>query len=121
MAAYQLRRGWLIPDVSVTWPDQPVSEWFQGSPMIVIEIVSRGNTAWEIDRKVGAYLQEGDAEVWMVYPATRSMTVFRTDETLRVTDVYRCERICQTGRAASGSVIVQANTSRENGATKLWR
>jgi Uma2 family endonuclease len=90
---YQLRRGWLIPDVSVTWPDQPVSEWLQGAPMIAIEIVSRGNTAAEIDRKVSAYLQEGAAEVWVVYPATRSMTVFRKDATLRVTDVYRCERI----------------------------
>jgi Uma2 family endonuclease len=93
LAAYQLRRGWLIPDVSVTWPDQPVSEWLQGSPMIAIEIVSRGNTAVEIDRKVSAYLQEGAAEVWVVYPATRTMTVFRKDATLRVTDVYRCERI----------------------------
>jgi Uma2 family endonuclease len=93
LAAYQLRRGWLIPDVSTSWPDQPVSEWFQGSPMIAIEIVSRGNTAAEIDRKVSVYLQEGAAEVWVVYPATRSMIVFRKDETLRVTDVYRCERI----------------------------
>jgi len=90
---YQLRRGWLIPDVSVTWPDQPVSEWFQGAPMIAIEIVSRGNTAAEIDGKVSAYLQEGAAEVWVVYPATRSMTVFCKDATLRITDVYRCERI----------------------------
>jgi Uma2 family endonuclease len=90
---YQLKRGWLIPDVSVTWPDQPVSEWLQGSPMIAIEIVSRGNTALEIDRKVGAYLQEGGAEVWVVYPATRSMVVFRKDATIRVTDVYACERI----------------------------
>jgi len=90
---YQLKRGWLIPDVSVIWPGQPVSGWFQGAPMIAIEIVSRGNTAEEIDRKVNAYLEEGAAEVWVVYPATRSMTVYRKDETLRVTDVYRCERI----------------------------
>jgi len=61
--------------------------------MIAIEIVSRGNSAWDIDRKVSAYLQEGAAEVWAVYPATRSMIVFRKDETLRVTDIYRCERI----------------------------
>lgn len=90
---YQLKRGWLIPDVSVCWPDQPVSEWFQGSPMIAIEIVSEGNRAKDIDRKVGAYLQEGGAEVWVVYPATRSMMVFRRDETLRITDTYGCERI----------------------------
>jgi Uma2 family endonuclease len=90
---YQLKRGWLIPDVSVIWPDQPIAEWFQGAPMIAIEIVSRGNTAEEIDRKVGAYLEEGSAEVWVVYPATHSMTVFRKDQTLRVTDTYRCELI----------------------------
>jgi Uma2 family endonuclease len=90
---YQLKRGWLIPDVSVNWPNQPVSEWFQGAPMIAIEIVSRGNTAEEIDRKVGAYLEEGSDEVWVVYPATRSMTVFRKGDTLRVTDTYRCELI----------------------------
>jgi Uma2 family endonuclease len=90
---YQLRRGWLIPDVSVIWPGQPIAEWFQGAPMIAIEIVSRGNTAEEIDRKVGAYLEEGSAEVWVVYPATGSMTVFRKDQTLRVTDTYRCELI----------------------------
>jgi Uma2 family endonuclease len=90
---YQLKRGWLIADVSVCWPDQPVSEWFQASPMIAIEIVSEGNRAEEIDRKVGAYLQEGGAEVWVVYPATRTMNVFRKDETLRITDVYRCERM----------------------------
>lgn len=93
LASYQLKRGWLIPDVSATWPGQPVSEWLQGSPMIAIEIVSRGNTAAEIDRKVSAYLEEGAAEVWVVYPATRSMAVFRKDATLRVTNVYRCERI----------------------------
>jgi Uma2 family endonuclease len=90
---YQMKRGWLIPDVSANWPDQPVSEWFQGAPMIAIEIVSRGNTAEEIDRKVGAYLEEGAAEIWVVYPATRSMTVFRQQETLRITDVYQCERL----------------------------
>jgi Uma2 family endonuclease len=90
---YQLKRGWLIPDVSVNWPDQPVSEWFQGAPMIAIEIVSRGNMADEIDRKIGAYLQEGAAEFWVVYPGARSMQVFRKDETIRVTDVYHCERL----------------------------
>jgi Uma2 family endonuclease len=93
LEGYQLKRGWLIPDVSVSWPDQPVSDWFQGAAMIAIEIVSRGNTAVEIERKVGAYLQEGGAEVWVVYPTTRSMMVFRKDETLRITDVYQCERL----------------------------
>src|SRR5277367_3633394 len=72
---YRLRRGWLIPDVSATWPDQRVGEWFEGSPMIAIEIVSAGNSAEEIDRKTEAYLEEGAAEVWIVYPGTRTMKV----------------------------------------------
>ena len=90
---YQLKRGWLIPDVSVTWPDQPVSRWLQGAPMIAIEIVSRGNSAEEIDRKAEAYLEEGAAEVWVVYPERRKMNVLRKDATLRVTGEYRCELI----------------------------
>jgi hypothetical protein len=53
---YQLRRGWLISYVSATWPGQPVSGWLQGDPTIAIEIVSRGNNAAEVHRKVNAYL-----------------------------------------------------------------
>jgi Uma2 family endonuclease len=90
---YRLKRGWLIPDVCVNWPDQPLVDWFLGSPMIAIEIVSRGNSAEEIAHKVNAYLDEGAAEVWAVYPKVRTMNVFRKDETIRVTDVYKCERI----------------------------
>jgi len=88
---FRLKRGWLQPDVSVIWPDQPQGEWFEGSPMIAIEIASRGNTDEEIDQKVEAYLADGAAEVWIVRPKTASMTVFRKDSALRVTGVYHCE------------------------------
>jgi Uma2 family endonuclease len=88
---YRLRRGWLIPDVSATWPDQVEGEWFEGAPMIAIEIVSRGNSAEEIQRKREAYLEEGAAEVWIVYPVSRVMDVFRKDGSyVRVTDIYDC-------------------------------
>src|SRR6266542_3539171 len=90
---YRLNRGWLQPDVSVTWPDQPGGEWFERSPMIAIEIASRGNTDEEIDRKIEAYLSEGAAEVWIVRPKTASMTIFRKDSALRVTGTYRCDLI----------------------------
>src|SRR5580658_665310 len=38
--AYCLREGrWLIPDISVSWPDQPEERgWHKGSPMLAIEI-----------------------------------------------------------------------------------
>jgi Uma2 family endonuclease len=91
---YRLTHGWLIPDVSATWPDQPVGEWFEGSPMIAIEIVSPGNLAQEIDRKTEAYLEGGAAEVWIVYPGTRTMKVFRKDGAIfRVTGIYDCALI----------------------------
>ncbi len=91
---YRLRRGWLIPDVSVTWPSQKEGDWFEGSPMIAIEIISRGNSADEIDRKTEAYLEEGAAEVWIVYPSRHIMKVFRKDGSyVRVTDVYDCPLI----------------------------
>jgi Uma2 family endonuclease len=91
---YRLRRGWLIPDVSAIWPDQPAGEWFEGAPMIAIEIVSRGNSAEDIQRKREAYLEEGAAEVWIVYPVSRVMDVFRKDGSyVRVVDVYDCASI----------------------------
>ena len=88
---YQLARGWLVPDVSVTWPDQPTeNDWFQGAPMVAVEVVSPSNTPDQIDRKVGAYLEEGAAEVWVLYPNTRHMTVFRKGTWESVTENYRC-------------------------------
>jgi Uma2 family endonuclease len=90
---YRLKRGWLQPDVSVNWPDQRRGEWFEGSPMIAIEIASRGNTDEEIDQKVEAYLADGAGEVWIVRPKTASMTVFREDSALRVTGVYESELV----------------------------
>ena len=90
---YRVKRGWLVPDVSLRWPDQPGEDWPEGAPMIAIEIASRGNTNEEIDRKVEAYLNEGAAEVWIVQPATAAMIVFRKDSALRVTATYQCDAI----------------------------
>jgi Uma2 family endonuclease len=87
-------RRWLIPDVSVTWPDQQIEDdWPQGSPMLAVEIASRGNTAEQMEKKRLLYLECGAAEVWEIYPKTRTMLVSRKDGTLRIspTDDYRCE------------------------------
>ena len=95
--AYQLGRNrWLTPDVSVSRPGQAVQDdWFQSAPRVAIEIASRGNTAGEIDRKVGLYLEHGAAEVWVIYPKTRGMVVFQKDHTFRIAGdaEYNCERL----------------------------
>ncbi len=93
---YRLRpRRWLIPDVSVLWPDQPIEDgWLQGSPMIAIEIASRGNTGRELEKKRLLYLASGAAEVWIVYPETHSTLVSRQDGTTLAVDPaadYRCD------------------------------
>ena len=76
-------RRWLMPDVSVSWPDQRIeNDWPQGAPMIAIEIASRGNTADELEKKRLLYLADGAAEVWFIYPKAHSMLVSRQDGTL---------------------------------------
>jgi Uma2 family endonuclease len=94
-AGYRVRSGrWLIPDVSVIWPDQKREYWFVGAPMIAIEVVSPGNSAEEINRKTQIYLEDGSSEVWIVYPSDHSMNVFRKDGSYaRVTGVYDCALI----------------------------
>jgi len=79
--AYRLSsQSWLLPDVSVSWPDQRIEDdWKQGAPMLAIEIASRGNTPEELERKRLLYLAHGAAEVWIIYPKTRTMLVSRRD------------------------------------------
>jgi Uma2 family endonuclease len=95
--AYWMRKGrWLIPDLSVRWPDQGKKDgWFKGSPMIAIEIASRGNTAEELELKTALYLEQGAAEVWIVYPKTRTMVISRQDGIERVGpgESYYCDRL----------------------------
>jgi Uma2 family endonuclease len=85
-SAYRLGpENWTIPDVSVSWPDQPIKDdWFQKAPMIAIEVASRGNTPEQLEKKRLLYLEGGAAEVWLIYPQTRSMLVSRTDGTVAI-------------------------------------
>lgn len=63
--------SWLIPDVSVTHPDQTGDDYYEGAPLIAIEVISESNTAAKIDRKIEKYLANGGQEVWVVYGETR--------------------------------------------------
>ena len=93
--AYWLRDSrWLIPDVSVSWPDQATERgWHKGSPMLAIEIASRGNTAEELESKTALYLEGGAAEVWVLYPKTQTIVVSRKHDILRIGpgETYYCE------------------------------
>jgi Uma2 family endonuclease len=78
-AEYRLGpRTLLRPDVSITHPDHPVeSDDLIGAPALAIEVVSPSNTAEEMNRKMKYYLANGGIEVWVVYPETRSVWLFR--------------------------------------------
>lgn len=94
---FRLRENrWVIPDVCVIWPDQPEADgWFQRSPMLAVEVASRGNTPDQLQEKVADYLQYGVAEVCVIYPKSRTMVVYRPDVTLNIAaDAdYHCDLV----------------------------
>ena len=54
------------------------------APDLVVEVVSPSDTASELHGKVCTWLDSGCRLVWVVYPATRSVTVYRSREDVRV-------------------------------------
>lgn len=54
------------------------------APDFVVEVVSPSDTAAELQSKVCTWLDAGCRLVWVVYPATRSVTVYRSRENVRV-------------------------------------
>jgi len=70
-------RAWLQPDVSIPYRDQPCGDYLESAPALAVEVISKSNTAEQMDRKVDIYLTNGGVEVWLVYPNTRCVWVFR--------------------------------------------
>ena len=65
--------SWLKPDVSLTHPDQRIDRFYIGAPLIAFEVVER---AVRLNEKVLAYLANGAAEVWLIYPDQRNALVY---------------------------------------------
>jgi len=65
-----IRRGRLPHDV-------PPRGHVRVVPDLVLEVVSPNDLAWEVDVKVTEYLQAGVPLVWVIYPDTRTMSVYR--------------------------------------------
>jgi Uma2 family endonuclease len=57
------------------------------APTIAVEVVSEGNTKREMDEKLDEYFTFGTAEVWYVYPDTRSV--------LRYTSRHEIEKLSE--------------------------
>lgn len=88
---YQLsKRSWLQPDVSIRHPNQPLNRYYQGSPMLVFEIVSPNDSAADLEEKVEQYLKYGALDVWVIYPKSRHAIVHDSNsQTRRETHAIR--------------------------------
>jgi Uma2 family endonuclease len=69
--------AWLQPDVSIEYEGQTENDYLEGAPALAVEVISESNRADQMDRKVKKYLSGGAIEVWVVYPKTRCVWVFR--------------------------------------------
>jgi len=90
-AAFVLRRDpdtVRIPDVSVVRRDRvpaagiPEGFW-PGAPDLAVEIVSPHDRAEEVHERVRDYLGAGVRLVWVLWPKSRTMTVYWPDGTAR--------------------------------------
>ena len=87
------RKTWFVPDVSVLHPGQSRGKYFEGAPLLAIEIISESNKAADVDRKIKLYLANGSQEVWVVYPATRCVWVYRAEGAQEFRGVLRSRLI----------------------------
>jgi Uma2 family endonuclease len=84
-------RAYLQPDVSISYRDQPSGDYFEGAPLLAIAVISESNTAEQMDRKIKTYLSNGGVEVWVVYPKSECIWVFRESHAEEFRDTLRSE------------------------------
>ena len=72
-----------IPNVSFVAADQvrtlDLDRRIEGAPALAVEVVSPTDLAQELTQKVRQYLAAGSKAVWVVYPKTREVQIFRAD------------------------------------------
>ncbi len=73
--------SWLIPDVSITHIGQAGDEYYEGAPLIAIEVASESQSAAYLEAKAQTYLANGALEVWLLYPKTRHVWICHAGKT----------------------------------------
>lgn len=86
-------RTWLVPDVSIMHAGQPRGRTLEGAPAVAIEVISISNTAEQMDQKIRTYPPNGSREVWLAYPKTRSVWVYRAGYARDFRDVLQSDLI----------------------------
>jgi Uma2 family endonuclease len=90
-APFRLKPGLVrLPDVAyVAWdrfpegelPEEPILD---GPPDLALEVLGRGNTEQEMERKLEEYFSAGARLVWYVYPETRTAKVYSSPQEFRI-------------------------------------
>ena len=65
-------------------PGELPTGFLELAPDLAVEVVSPSNAAREVQDKVGDWLRAGTRIVWVIYPAARSVTVYRSMEDVQV-------------------------------------
>jgi Uma2 family endonuclease len=83
--------SWLQPDVSIAHAGQEHDRYYIGAPLIAFEVVSEYNRADQLDEKVAEYLDNGAAEVWVIYPIARHALVYRENSARMEAEAVRTD------------------------------
>lgn len=59
-------------------PEGTPAGYWPGAPDLAVEVVSPDDKAGEIKTKVSEYFQAGAKLVWVIYPETREVVIFRS-------------------------------------------
>ncbi|NKQ35954.1 MAG: Uma2 family endonuclease [Chloroflexi bacterium] len=59
-------------------PAQTEDGFFAGAPDLAVEVISPSETVADIEDKVIDYLEAGTQQVWLIYPRTKTITVYRS-------------------------------------------
>jgi Uma2 family endonuclease len=60
------------------WPDGPPDGFLEGTPDLVVEIMSPNDRWQEVRQKIAEYFSIGVRRVWIVEPENRAVLVFRS-------------------------------------------
>lgn len=92
-----------VPDASFIHKDRVPSNWdidlpFPGAPTLAIEVISPNDKIEDVNLKVRQYLDAGTEQVWLAFPLTKEVHVYkrgesqiriyRGEETMDVSDLF---------------------------------
>jgi Uma2 family endonuclease len=73
-------QSWLVPDVSILHAGQGGEDYYEGAPLVAIEVASESQSAVHLEAKAQLYLAQGSREVWLLFPRTRHAWICRAGE-----------------------------------------